>query len=997
MIYIVSTLEDELDATPGDGDGLSLREAVALANMSAGADVIRFDVAGFIRLSRGEIAITDEVSIEGDGVITISGDAAGNDVTDGGGVTDIHATALENLDDNSRIFDVAAHEGETVLSGLAITGGRTQGLQDFDRSTGRSIENLSGGGLRTEASLTLEDVLVAGNSTAARAGQGGGVFAIGDIEVVVRDSEIRGNAVAFGAGNDGGGGGVALSGGADLLMERSSVIENEVRGAEGGGGVFLDHGSEATIRTSTISDNKTSGGTGGGVTSRSNLTIEDSWVENNSVGVGSGGGVANLGGDLRIVRSSVSDNAVVTALYGGGGVFAESNIHISGSNVSGNRVFGSVAFDDGAGGGVAVFQFGSRLLETVIESTSITGNTASSGGGVANFASRLTVSNSTIADNAASGSLGTGGGVALNGAGEFQNVTITGNTTTGALAAGPAIHGLSDPDVTIRDSIVFGNVASDGRAPKDEILLEERIEGRRVDPVFLGVNFLRDVSPDTPGVRFEDPRSFFAATREIDGVVAGVLSEEGGRGPSVALLASASNPALDVGSASGVDGRGLDRAVDLAGVPGAGLSDIGAFELQVEPAPAPRFLGGTALEAVENLTDVGVVAAIDAFGGARPSLTLLPGDDGVFFNLDAETGALRFKSAPNFEGPKDADDDNVYDIRIKATSEDGASATRAYFVLVQDEGPTDGRDQLFGSDGDDVINGRGGPDRIRGFGGDDTLIGGAGSDFIVGGDGFDVIRGRGGADTLKGQGDGARIEGNAGADVIFGGDFGTVFGGGGRDLIFAGAGLSTAFGGNGGDTITGSDFANRLQGGRGDDELRGRDANDDISGDAGDDRIFGGKGRDSLDGGVGDDMIWGGAGHDSLGGFGGNDRLFGRVGDDDISGGLGADVLFGGADDDRLAGGEGADRLLGGAGDDSLRGEGGADVFVFSEGGGSDLVFDFQPGVDLIEIRGGAIEFDDLLIVVDGLTAFIGFDGTIVTVRLPEEARLEETDFLFGA
>ena len=50
---------------------------------------------------------------------------------------------------------------------------------------------------------------------------------------------------------------------------------------------------------------------------------------------------------------------------------------------------------------------------------------------------------------------------------------------------------------------------------------------------------------------------------------------------------------------------------------------------------------------------------------------------------------------------------------------------------------------------------------------------------------------------------------------------------------------------------------------------------------------------------------------------------------------------MGGMDDDVLEGGKGADTLIGGSGHD---------VFVFTGGGGHDLVLDFEQGSDLIRI-----------------------------------------------
>lgn len=65
-------------------------------------------------------------------------------------------------------------------------------------------------------------------------------------------------------------------------------------------------------------------------------------------------------------------------------------------------------------------------------------------------------------------------------------------------------------------------------------------------------------------------------------------------------------------------------------------------------------------------------------------------------------------------------------------------------------------------------------------------------------------------------------------------------------------------------------------------------------------------------------------------GYGGKDKMFGQAGND---------VLKGGNGNDRLDGGKGADKLAGGKG---------ADKFVFKNGGGRDVVTDFQDDTDTL-------------------------------------------------
>ncbi len=91
------------------------------------------------------------------------------------------------------------------------------------------------------------------------------------------------------------------------------------------------------------------------------------------------------------------------------------------------------------------------------------------------------------------------------------------------------------------------------------------------------------------------------------------------------------------------------------------------------------------------------------------------------------------------------------------------------------------------------------------------------------------------------------------------------------------------------------------------------------------------------------DRIRGGAGNDQLLGKAGKDRLFGMDGNDRLVGGDGNDRLNGGAGDDQLIGGKGSDSLVGGAG---------SDLFVLGRKQGTDMIRDFQDGVDKIRLNG---------------------------------------------
>lgn len=171
--------------------------------------------------------------------------------------------------------------------------------------------------------------------------------------------------------------------------------------------------------------------------------------------------------------------------------------------------------------------------------------------------------------------------------------------------------------------------------------------------------------------------------------------------------------------------------------------------------------------------------------------------------------------------------------------------------------------------------------------------------------------------------------------------------------------------------ISGSPEDDTLVGSDGDDTIFGSDGDDVLIAGAGNNLLVGGRGSDTLSGGPGDDTFVGGSG-----GFGapsrpedgdvifagsGNNVIFANAGNDTIYGESGDNTIYGGRGDDVLLGGEGDDVLFGDRGQNTLTGGGGANIFVIQpvnyfwtdiplEERQPDVITDFQPGVDIIEI-----------------------------------------------
>ena len=121
-LLAVVTVDTELDVVDFNDGVTSLREAIFATNTVPGADEIVFDFGhdgpATILLEDGELEITDELSITGDGPDLLTIDAQ----------------------QQSRIFNITATTGDFNIVGMTITGGQMTG-----DNTGSSDNTFSGG------------------------------------------------------------------------------------------------------------------------------------------------------------------------------------------------------------------------------------------------------------------------------------------------------------------------------------------------------------------------------------------------------------------------------------------------------------------------------------------------------------------------------------------------------------------------------------------------------------------------------------------------------------------------------------------------------------------------------------------------------------------------------------------------------------------------------------------------------------------------------------
>jgi uncharacterized protein (DUF2141 family) len=289
--------------------------------------------------------------------------------------------------------------------------------------------------------------------------------------------------------------------------------------------------------------------------------------------------------------------------------------------------------------------------------------------------------------------------------------------------------------------------------------------------------------------------------------------------PAFTALTGSANPfnGIDVGNSSAPSFVDLDGDGRLDLVSGEMYGTLRAWRnipsitvTVTAQNDAPAITSAATVVSAENRPAGDIIyqaTANDPDVGATLNWSLF-GIDAALFTIDATTGAVRFRTSPNFEAPADTGGNNVYDLIVIATDNVFSPAGLAVAVTVTDAvGPAQ-----LGTAGPDALIVGAENALLFGIGGNDTLTGGVGSDTLVGGDGNDVFVI---SDTLD-----LIIEtAGGGADTIITSVSMTMPDHVETFQIAAGISGITITGGAGNDMLIGNGLSNNLNGGAGDDVI----------------------------------------------------------------------------------------------------------------------------------------------------------------------------------
>ena len=341
-----------------DAGAGTLREAVQMANVMPGADVIEFDATihgSSIALFSGDLEVTDGLSVIGPGpdLLTIDGS------------------------NRSRIFRVSVSTGGDVeFSGVTLTGGYAYGA-------GGAIASL----LRPSYTMTLSDVVIEGNRTSGTNGQGGAIYNLGPLHM--SDCIVAGNST-LGPLSLGG----AISGKTQITIEDCHVTNNATLGDGSTGGAIGTDSASVHLIDSLVENNRTRGlaAAGGAVFTEEDLTVERSTLVDNFTYDDDSPGGAAYAGLVTVMDSTVSENYTGGDNSPGGGLYAANYASIQQSTISSNRTFGA----NSAGGGLAADQVATIKASTVVQNEISGGQ---QGGGIAVLDGGLTLVGAIVAEN----------------------------------------------------------------------------------------------------------------------------------------------------------------------------------------------------------------------------------------------------------------------------------------------------------------------------------------------------------------------------------------------------------------------------------------------------------------------------------------------------------------------------------------------------------------------------------------------------------------------
>lgn len=283
--------------------------------------------------------------------------------------------------------------------------------------------------------------------------------------------------------------------------------------------------------------------------------------------------------------------------------------------------------------------------------------------------------------------LGLGGNDRISGGGGDDLILGGGGRDTVLYAGGVDDYRISDWGPIVRVEALSGNEATDTLQGVEALYFAGdgytlHLDGRN-NAVLAGDDA---VTASEDGATLFATADLLANDREFDGDALTITG--------VSVAASGAVVVLENGSVSYDPGTRFDHLAEGETATdsftytvddGRGGTDTATVTVTITGSnDAPVLTATTSVTVAENETTV--PAGLSASDPDSSDLTyaISGGADAALFQIDPETGALSFITAPDHENPGDAGGDNIYDVTVSVTDGEGASDSAEIAVTVED-------------------------------------------------------------------------------------------------------------------------------------------------------------------------------------------------------------------------------------------------------------------------------------------------------------------------
>jgi predicted outer membrane repeat protein len=441
--------------TPGD---ITLSNSVLTGNVAAkSGDAAPTQDGGAIKAG-GNVTVTSNSSltnntatgsggaIKAGGDVTVSSNSSltnntatgsGGAVQAGGNVSVSESTLTDNTATTGNGGAISAGDQVTVSASTLNSntaelgsGGAVSAAAQVTVSASTVSSNIakqSGGAISAGDQVTVSASTL--NSNTAELGTGGAISTTAYAAVSVSGSELKTNSALIN------GGAIAARG----AVEVSASTLNSNTAELGNGGAISTVGA-VTVAASTLNSN-TAEGSGGAISTITTVAVSESSTVSSNTAKDNGGAISALGA-VTVSASTLNSN---TATEGDGGGISAREVTVSASTLNSNTAT--------LGSGGAIWTV---VSVAVIETSTVSSNTAKVNGGAIKAGGDVLVAQSTLSNNTAT----TGSGGAISTVADvavFNSSTLSSNTANdngGAIAAGGQVE--------ISASTLNGNTATEG-------------------------------------------------------------------------------------------------------------------------------------------------------------------------------------------------------------------------------------------------------------------------------------------------------------------------------------------------------------------------------------------------------------------------------------------------------------------------------------------------------------------------------------------------------